>query len=111
MLFVDGTNSLQPDVLVTTGRRVQVIGDMKYKPDSGVSSGDFYQLYSYLSAYGADEGFLVFPLHEDVDTSITVETKKAFSGQTVTIIGFNLSRWEEAEVKLAEELIRIIDRT
>jgi hypothetical protein len=55
-LFVDGTVSMEPDILVLRGTDVICIGDVKHKEPN---ASDYYQLFTYLRQYGLGRGFLV----------------------------------------------------
>jgi 5-methylcytosine-specific restriction endonuclease McrBC regulatory subunit McrC len=55
-LYQDGTHVLEPDIVMSRGRTVELIADVKYKtPDSS----DHYQLITYMTRFGARVGALL----------------------------------------------------
>lgn len=55
-LFVDGTASLEPDILVRRGNHIISVGDIKHKSPA---SNDYYQMFTYLRQYKVQRGFLL----------------------------------------------------
>ena len=55
-LFEGGVSGIEPDILISRGMQIKMLGDVKYK---SASSSDYYQLLAYLDNYGLREGFIV----------------------------------------------------
>lgn len=55
-LFEGGISGIEPDILISRGTKIVLIGDVKYK---SATSSDFYQLVAYLDNYGLDHGLLI----------------------------------------------------
>ncbi|WPO95849.1 hypothetical protein SFA32_02375 [Buttiauxella sp. HR94] len=57
-LYIDGSYSLEPDIIIEKDNEVKLIADAKYKkPDSK----DHYQMISYLTTYNLKRGILISP--------------------------------------------------
>jgi 5-methylcytosine-specific restriction enzyme subunit McrC len=75
-LFTDGTGDLLPDILVTKGGLSVLVADAKYKPGRSLDAANYYQISTYLQAYGCTTGVLVLPADKSAATSTT--TRRVF---------------------------------
>lgn len=66
-LYVDGSFSLEPDILVEKAGTVALIADAKYKTPT---SADHYQMYVYLKRYSANCGILICPNFNSTKVSV-----------------------------------------
>jgi hypothetical protein len=60
-LYTDGSFELLPDITISRDGRLRLIADAKYKEPT---SGDHYQMHTYLSMNGINRGLILAPLYE-----------------------------------------------
>jgi hypothetical protein len=60
-LYTDGSFELLPDITISRDGRLKLIADAKYKEPT---SGDHYQLHTYMSVNGIKRGLILAPLYE-----------------------------------------------
>lgn len=66
-LYTDGSYNLQPDIVVSLNGKILFIADVKYKVPT---SGDHYQINTYLNVNKVEFGFLISPLFNGEDIEI-----------------------------------------
>ncbi|EMK3671713.1 hypothetical protein V8132_001938 [Vibrio parahaemolyticus] len=98
-LYVDGSFSLEPDVLIERDSKVILIADAKYKiPDSK----DHYQMASYLTSFGVQEGVLLAPnMTED---TIKIKEYLTESNQIIREVYLPMANLSETENFLSKLL-------
>jgi 5-methylcytosine-specific restriction endonuclease McrBC regulatory subunit McrC len=60
-LYTDGSFELVPDIAISRDGRLRLIADAKYKQPT---SGDHYQMHTYLFVNGIARGLILAPLYE-----------------------------------------------
>jgi hypothetical protein len=60
-LYTDGSFELEPDIVVSRNGKTLLIADAKYKVPT---SGDHYQMHTYLNINGVDRGLLLSPRYD-----------------------------------------------
>lgn len=60
-LYTDGSFELVPDITISRDGRLRLIADAKYKVPT---SGDHYQMHTYLNVNGIRRGLILAPLYE-----------------------------------------------
>jgi 5-methylcytosine-specific restriction endonuclease McrBC regulatory subunit McrC len=108
-LFDDGTCSLIPDVLVSNAAGPQLILDAKYKLDKPVEESDYYQMATYLAAYGVKNGILIMPSSQPGSTPLI--SRRAVTGVDIHEIRVPLDNWQITEALLATEVQRLLGVT
>lgn len=89
-LYLDGTFRLEPDVVIEkSGKCVGVI-DAKYKLPT---SGDHYQMTSYIHNFGVSKGALFRPAYSGESSG--VEKFKSVSGMQVDVLKLDLMNFNE----------------
>lgn len=90
-LYVDGSFELVPDVVVERAGRCVMVMDAKYKTPT---SGDHYQMMSYIENFGVKCGALIKPaLANEVHG---VEKFKSLTGRMVSVVRLDLTDIQEA---------------
>jgi len=90
-LYKDGSCGLEPDMLVSRSGRHLFLGDAKYKDPT---SGDHYQMVTYLSSYKLSTGVLVAASADSVEREVAHRTP---SGLDVVELHLPLSNWKRTE--------------
>jgi len=98
-----GVFRLEPDIMLKEGGDFKLIIDTKYKklqPEErklGVSQGDMYQIYAYVTRYDSPQAVLVYPEYEDYNQPIKKEfctDEKKICVMTINLL-MDLSENEE----------------
>jgi 5-methylcytosine-specific restriction endonuclease McrBC regulatory subunit McrC len=66
-LYTDGSFELEPDISISRDGRTQLIADAKYKQPT---SGDHYQMHTYLAVNGVKRGLILAPLYNGSDVVV-----------------------------------------
>lgn len=66
-LYTDGSFELEPDISISRDGRTQSIADAKYKQPT---SGDHYQMHTYLAVNGIKRGLILAPLYDGSDVVV-----------------------------------------
>jgi 5-methylcytosine-specific restriction endonuclease McrBC regulatory subunit McrC len=66
-LYTDGSFELQPDITISKDSRTLLIADAKYKQPT---SGDHYQMHTYLAVNGIKRGVILAPLYEGTEVVV-----------------------------------------
>lgn len=98
-LYLDGSQSLQPDIVVSRGEARVLLADAKYKDPT---AADHYQMHAYLEHFGVPSGVLLTPADSHSETEPIVRRTK--TGRRVVEIGLPLYQLDAAEDRLSRLL-------
>jgi 5-methylcytosine-specific restriction enzyme subunit McrC len=102
---------LKPDIILKKGEKFVLIIDAKYKelkpeePTLGVSQGDMYQMYAYVTKYDSPKGVFVYPEYKESVKKEFCSDEKEICVRTINL----LRDLSEDEEELKEELKGILD--
>jgi len=105
-LFLDGTCTMEPDILVSDSTGHRLVADVKYKPDSHkVESSDYYQITAYIDAFRCSKGVLILPGRNGKE----FERRRTKEGKTVYEMRIPLGDYNETEDILSKGISRVLN--
>lgn len=109
-LFESISRNIQPDLVLERSGHALLVADTKYKRRSGAdgSSSDYYQLITYCTVLGLNDGMLIYPRHlADVEESLSVVGSNIIIHEE-SIDLRNSREWVDQEIyRLAWKLARL----
>lgn len=81
---------IRPDIVGYKNNKANFIADTKWKilnfsrNDYGVSQGDLYQVFAYLSKYQCQNGILIYPKIDDENNDLQKLSKQTFTYKAVS---------------------------
>lgn len=93
-LFEDHTNAINPDLVLTSREHIALVADTKYKRRVGAdgSPSDYYQMITYCTVLGVNQGVLIYPRHE-----LDVSHRLAVRGSDITLYEVSVDLHESRE--------------
>lgn len=115
---------IRPDIVGYKNNKANFIADTKWKilnfsrNDYGVSQGDLYQIFAYLSKYQCQNGILIYPKIDDENNDLQKLSEQTFTYKAVSnlkdddnkkphtlqIYFFNLNKAQNSQIYPFEDL-------